>query len=112
MATEKYLPEGSDENQFDSEELPLAPFPDGIQNSERYPDTKRWSEQQRAEYLEKNKPLIRSVISRVRNIPDAALGQDDSSRRRSSPFGWLWTLITLAKGRCSLHTPTSACVTR
>ena len=49
MATEKYLPEGSDGNQFVPEELPLAPFPDGIQDSERYPDTKHWSESQKAE---------------------------------------------------------------
>ena len=109
MATEKYLPEGSDENQFDSEELPLAPFPDGIQDSERYPDTKHWSEQQKAEYLEKNKPLIRSIISRIRNIPDAALSQDDLFQEAQIAF---WTLTTLAKGRCSLHTPTNACVTQ
>ena len=88
MATEKYLPEGSDENQFDSEELPLAPFPDGIQDSERYPDTKHWSEQQKAEYLEKNKPLIRSIISRIRNIPDAALSQDDLFQEAQLAF-WL-----------------------
>ena len=88
MATEKYLPEGSDGNQFVPEELPLAPFPDGIQDSERYPDTKHWSESQKAEYLEKNKPLIRSIISRIRNIPDAALSQDDLFQEAQLAF-WL-----------------------
>lgn len=88
MAPEKNLPNSSTENQFGSEELPLAPFPDGVQDSERYPDTKHWSEQQKNEYLEKNKPLIRSIISRIRNIPDAALSQEDLFQEAQIAF-WL-----------------------
>ena len=88
VVSENKIPSGSSEKQFTSEDLPLAPLPDGVDDSERYPDTRKWSEQQKAEYLEKNKPLIRSIVSKIKNIPDAALSQEDLFQEAQVAF-WL-----------------------
>lgn len=59
-----------------------------IPDGERYPNTKKWSDQQKADYVEKNKSFIRSIVSRIRNIPDAALSQDDLFQEAQVAF-WL-----------------------
>lgn len=88
MVSENKIPNESEEEQFTSEDLPLVPFPDRVDGSERYPDTRKWSEQQKAEYLEKNKSLIRSIVSKIKNIPDAALSQEDLFQEAQVAF-WL-----------------------
>lgn len=47
------------------------------QKADRYPNTKEWDERKREDYLEANKKLIQSVVSRIQVIPDPAIGQDD-----------------------------------
>jgi len=88
MASENQSSRKPSEDQFTSEEISLASFPKGCLDSERYPDTKNWSEEQKAEYLKKNKPLIRSIISKIKNIPDAALSQEDLFQEAQVAF-WL-----------------------
>lgn len=47
------------------------------QERKKYPCTKNWSDEKRAAFLEENKPLIRSVVSRIQNIQDSSIGRED-----------------------------------
>lgn len=88
MASERKKPCKTSERQFTSGDLPIAPLPDGCSDSEKYPHTRDWSENEKADYLDKNKPLIRSITSRIKNIPDVALSQEDLYQEAQVAF-WL-----------------------
>ena len=77
-----------DEEQFASDGDIVEIVEDDIPDSERYPNTKEWNEQQKSDCLERNKSLIRSIVTRIRNIPDAALSQDDLFQEAQVAF-WL-----------------------
>lgn len=63
---------------------------DDIPDDERYPDTKKWDDAKKTEFLQKNKSLIHSIVSRIRNIPDASIGQDDLFQEAQIAF---WTAM-------------------
>lgn len=77
-----------DEEQFASDGQDLEISEENIPDAEKYPDIKHWTEQQKSDYLEKSRPLIRSIVSRIRNIPDAALSQEDLFQEAQVAF-WL-----------------------
>lgn len=77
-----------DEEQFASEGEAIGSAGENTSDEERYPNTKLWSDQQKSDCLEKSRSLIRSIVSRIRNIPDAALSQEDLFQEAQVAF-WL-----------------------
>lgn len=58
----------------------------GADFDEKHPNTKLWSEEKKAAYLEANTGRIRALVSGVRNIPDPAISSEDLFQEAQMAF--------------------------
>ena len=80
----------------------------GTDFDEKYPNTKLWSEEKKAAYLEANSGRIRALVNGVRNISDPAISTEDLFQEAQMAFWKAYESYDPEGGRYSLLTHTKS----